>query len=449
MPAGHLDSGALSVIAFAMVVTFMVLIMTKRLSALIALIVVPTVFAILAGFSAGLGDMMINGVKELAPTGVMLVFAILYFGLMIDVGLFDPLIKLIVRLVRGDPLRILVGTAILALTVSLDGDGATTYMITTAALLPLYRHMKMDVRMMACVLIMSSAVMNILPWGGPTARVMSVLKLDADAVFVPLILPMAATAVWVLFVAYRFGLYERKRLAALPPEAVDEDASAEEILAADEEVHVEARRPKLFWFNLGLTAALMVALVLDLFPLAVLFMLAFAVAMTVNYPSLAAQRERMEAHAGNALAVGGLIFAAGVFTGILSGTQMVDAMASTVTSNIPPEMGPYMAPITALISAPFTFFISNDAFYFGMLPILAEAGAQYGVSSAEMARAALVGQQIHLLSPLVASTYLLVGFVGIEMGEHQRFTLKWACGSFVVFFVVCLALGVFPFYATP
>ncbi|WP_281258593.1 hypothetical protein [Caulobacter mirabilis] len=128
---------------------------------------------------------------------------------------------------------------------------------------------------------------------------------------------------------------------------------------------------------------------------------------------------------------------------------MVDAMASTVTSNIPPAMGPYMAPITALISAPFTFFISNDAFYFGMLPILAEAGAQYGVSSAEMARAALVGQQIHLLSPLVASTYLLVGFVGIEMGEHQRFTLKWACGSFAVFFVACLALGVFPFYATP
>ncbi|WP_281258594.1 citrate:proton symporter [Caulobacter mirabilis] len=292
-------------IAFAMVVTFMVLIMTKRLSALIALIMVPTAFAILAGFSAGLGDMMINGVKELAPTGVMLVFAILYFGLMIDVGLFDPLIKLIVRLVRGDPLRILVGTAILALTVSLDGDGATTYMITTAALLPLYRHMKMDVRMMACVIIMSSGVMNLLPWGGPTARVMSVLKLDASDVFVPLILPMAATAVWVLFVAYRFGLHERRRLAALPPEAVDEDASAEEILAGDEEGHVEARRPKLYWFNLGLTAALMVALVLDLFPLAVLFMLAFAMAMTVNYPSLAAQRERMEAHAGNALAVGG------------------------------------------------------------------------------------------------------------------------------------------------
>lgn len=447
MPGLH-STATLSLIAFAMVATFMILIMTKRLSALIALILVPTAFAILAGFSAGLGDMMLAGVKELAPTGVMLVFAILYFGLMIDVGLFDPLIKLIVRLVEGDPVRILVGTAILALVVSLDGDGATTYMITTAAMLPLYRHMKLDVRMMACVIIMSGGVMNILPWGGPTARVMSVLNLDAGAVFVPLILPMAATAVWVLFVAYRFGLHERNRLAALPPDAIDEHASAETILAQDEEAHVEARQPKLIWVNFLLTAALMVALVVGVLPLPILFMLAFCVAMMINFPSLAAQRERLEAHAGNALAVGGLIFAAGIFTGILSGTHMVDAMATTVTSNIPPALGPYLAPITALISAPFTFFISNDAFYFGMLPILAQAGAEYGITPEQMGRAALVGQQIHLLSPLVASTYLLVGFVGIEMGEHQRFTLKWACGSFIVFFLVAILVGVFPVYST-
>jgi CitMHS family citrate-Mg2+:H+ or citrate-Ca2+:H+ symporter len=438
----------LSLLAFAMVGAFMTLIMTKRVSAVIALILVPTVFALIGGFSAGLGDMMMAGVKDLAPTGVMLVFAILYFGLMIDVGLFDPLIRLIVRIVGGDPVRILVGTAILALVVSLDGDGATTYMITTAAMLPVYRHLKMDVRMMACIIIMAGAVMNLLPWGGPTARVISVLRLDAGDVFVPLLLPMAATAVWVLFVAWRFGLRERARLAALPVDEIDELASADTILAQDEEAHVEARRPKLFWVNLALTSILMVALVMGLLPLAVLFMLAFAVAMVINFPSLEAQRERLEAHAGNALAVGGLIFAAGIFTGILSGTQMVDAMAATVTSNIPPALGPYLAPITALISAPFTFFISNDAFYFGMLPILTQAGAAYGISPEEMGRAALVGQQIHLLSPLVASTYLLVGFVGIEMGEHQRFTLKWACGSFVVFFVVSLLLGVFPLYST-
>ena len=441
----------LSILAFAMVATFMTLIMLKRISALVALILVPTIFALIGAavagaFPAGLGAMMMDGVKELAPTGVMLVFAILFFGLMIDVGVFDPMIRTIVKIVHGDPVRILVGTALLALIVSLDGDGATTYMITTAAMLPLYRHMKMDVRMLACIVIMAGGVMNILPWGGPTARVISALHLSVNQVFLPLIPAMVVTALWVLFVAYRFGLKERARLAQLPPDAVDEDASAGEILAEDEASHVEARRPRMFWLNLTLTVALLIALVTSLLPLAVLFMLAFAIAMVVNFPSLEAQRERLAAHAGNALAVGGLVFAAGIFTGILTGTHMVDAMSATVIASIPAAWGPYMAPITAAVSVPFTFFISNDAFYFGMLPILAETGSHYGVTTEQIARASLVGQQVHLLSPLVASTYLLVGFVGVEFGEHQRFTLKWALGSCVVFFAVALLAGAFPLW---
>jgi len=261
-----------------------------------------------------------------------------------------------------------------------------------------------------------------------------------------LIPAMAVTALWVIFVAYQFGLKERARLAAMRAEAVEEDASASEILAEDEESHVEARKPKLFWFNLALTLALLIALVTSVLPLAVLFMLAVAIAMVVNYPSLDAQRERLAAHAGNALAVGGLVFAAGIFTGILSGTHMVDAMSATVIASIPSSWGPYLAPITAAISIPFTFFISNDAFYFGMLPILADTGSHYGVTPEQIGRAALVGQQVHLLSPLVASTYLLVGFVGVEFGEHQRFTLKWALGSCLVFFLVALACGAFPLW---
>src|SRR3546814_2622337 len=134
----------LSFLAFAMVATFMTLIMTKRLSAIVALILVPLIFALFAGALAGvdladLGGMMMEGVADLAPTGVMLVFAILFFGLMIDVGLFDPLIAAIVRLVHGDPLRILVGTAVLALTVSLDGDGTTRSEEHTAELQALMR----------------------------------------------------------------------------------------------------------------------------------------------------------------------------------------------------------------------------------------------------------------------------------------------------------------------
>ena len=62
-------------------------------------------------------------------------------------------------------------------------------------------------------------------------------------------------------------------------------------------------------------------------------------------------------------------------------------------------------------------------------------------------RRRIVGQQIHLLSPLVASTYLLVATAGVELGDHQRFTMKWALGACAVFMLTSLLLGLFPWYA--
>jgi CitMHS family citrate-Mg2+:H+ or citrate-Ca2+:H+ symporter len=188
----------------------------------------------------------------------------------------------------------------------------------------------------------------------------------------------------------------------------------------------------------------MVALVTALMPLPVLFMIAFAIAMTINYPSLAEQKARINAHAGNILSVVGLIFAAGVFTGILSGTRMVDAMADSVIRIIPSALGPYLATVTAVLSVPFTFFISNDAFYFGVLPILAKAGAAYGITAAEMGRASVVGQPVHLLSPLVPSTYLLVGLVEVDFADHQRFTIKWALLSALILLIIAIATGAIP-----
>ena len=176
-------------------------------------------------------------------------------------------------------------------------------------------------------------------------------------------------------------------------------------------------------------------------------MIAFAVALCINYPRVADQRDRIASHAGNALNVASMVFAAGVFTGILSGTKMVDAMSLAVTGVIPEALGPHLAPITSLLSAPFTYFISNDAFYFGVLPILAQTGAEFGITAAEMGRASLVGQQVHLLSPLVPSSFLLAGLAGIEFNELIRATLKWALGAFAVFLLTCLVTGAVPLSA--
>ncbi|HRM92984.1 MAG TPA: citrate:proton symporter, partial [Alicycliphilus sp.] len=350
-------------------------------------------------------------------------------------------VKLVLRLVGGSPTKIVVGTFLLAAGVSLDGDGSTTYMITCAAMLPLYQRLGMNRLVLACVVMMAGQLMNILPWGGPTARAVSALGVEMGQVFVPMIAPMVVTGAWCTFVAFILGRREARRLGAI---RLDDTQGSSQSIAEVTGGDPTLARPRLLWVNAVLTLALMVLLVMDMFPLQVLFMVASAIGLMINYPRLQQQKERLEAHAVNIVPVVSLIFAAGIFVGILSGTKMVDAIATSVIAMVPDWMGPYMAVVTAVLSIPFTFFISNDAFYFGILPILAKTAAVYGIGATEIARASLVGQQVHLLSPLVASTYLLVGLAKVEFGDHQRFTLLWALSAAFVMLAAMLVLGVIP-----
>src|SRR3954465_15155868 len=225
-----------------MVIVFMTLIMTRKLSPIIALILIPIVFGIIGGFAPTLGLMMLDGIRNLAPTGVMLMFAILYFGIMIDAGLFEPFVRAIIRVVHGDPGKIVVGTAVLALLVSLDGDGSTTYMITTAAMLPLYKRLGIRPIILACVTMLAGGVMNILPWGGPTARAASALQVDSGQIFVPMIVPMVIGAIWVLLVARTLGRHGRVRLAGTGSHDLPETAEVEP--EPETIIDVSTHRPK-------------------------------------------------------------------------------------------------------------------------------------------------------------------------------------------------------------
>ncbi|MBT2415618.1 citrate:proton symporter [Streptomyces sp. ISL-12] len=452
----------LTILGFAMIATFLVLIMMKKMSPIAALVLIPALFCVIVGKGAHLGDYVIDGVSSLAPTAAMLMFAIVYFGVMIDVGLFDPIVRAILRFCKADPMRIVVGTALLAAIVSLDGDGSTTFMITVSAMYPLYKRLKMSLVVMTGVAAMANGVMNTLPWGGPTARAATALKVDATDIFVPMIPALAVGLLFVLVLSYVLGLRERKRVGTLILDEVLVEEKAEEketVLVgagaagggttevpsgggADRtdddgfqglDPHRPTLRPKLYWFNALLTVTLLTAMIMELLPIPVLFLLGAALALTVNFPHMPDQKARIAAHADNVLNVSGMVFAAAVFTGVLTGTGMVDHMADWLVNAIPEGMGPHMALVTGLLSLPLTYFMSNDGFYFGVLPVLAEAGQAHGVSTLEIARASIVGQPLHMSSPLVPAVYVLVGMAKVEFGDHTRFVVKWAA-------LTCLAV---------
>ncbi|MFF7205016.1 CitMHS family transporter [Streptomyces sp. NPDC008141] len=478
----------LTILGFAMIATFLVLIMMKKMSPIAALVLIPALFCVIVGKGAHLGDYVLEGVGQLAPTAAMLMFAIVYFGVMIDVGLFDPIVRAILRFCKADPMRIVVGTAVLAAIVSLDGDGSTTFMITVSAMYPLYKRLKMSLVVLTGVAATANGVMNTLPWGGPTARAASALKLDAADIFVPMIPALAVGLLFVFVLAYVLGRRERTRLGYLSldevlvtenetvlvgaggadatrtpggavPGAGEQPTGKAAHDAADEEEgrddrdtddetfqgldpHRETLRPRLYWFNAGLTVALLTAMIMELLPIPVLFLIGAALALTVNFPKMTEQKARIAAHADNVLNVSGMVFAAAVFTGVLTGTGMVEHMADWLVGAIPEGMGPHMGIVTGVLSLPLTYFMSNDGFYFGVLPVLAEAGSAHGVSSLEIARASLVGQPLHMSSPLVPAVYVLVGMAKVEFGDHTKFTVKWAALTCLVVLGAGILFGI-------
>lgn len=421
----------LALLGLGTIGVFTVLVMAKKLSAVAALILVPTVFGLLGGFGADLGEMMISGIGDTAPTAVMLAFALLYFLVMIECGLFEPFVRKILSVVGDDPVKIVMGTAVLIIVVGFDGDGSTAAFITITSMYPIYRRVGINPLIIAMLLGIISPILNWMPWGGPAARMAVSLKIDIADIVIPMLPTFFISLAGTLVIAFFLGRRERRKINKRKEQAALEGKDAEGAENAEgNEVSVHEPRKVMptrnFWFNLVLTLVLIVSMAMELAPLPALVMAAFAIAVTVNFPKLREQEDRLKPHSGMVVNVITLILAAGAFTGILNETGMVDAMSDSIISSIPEDWGGAFAFVTALVSGPLLFILSNDSFYFGVIPVLADTAAAYGVPPEAIAHAALPGMFLHSLSPLIAPIYLVASLLRKDIGSLQRFAFPWA-----------------------
>ena len=465
---GELQPMTMTIIAWAMIIVFLALVMTKKMQPFTALLLVPLAFTLLGAFLGQytelvaaanevdaasvtlwdqikiIGDWTVAGVGQTANTGIMLLFAILYFAIMLNAGLFDPVTRAMIRFAKGDPVKVLLGTAIVAACVSLNGDGTTTTLICCTAFIPIYKKLNLKMMNLGVLVILMNTIMNLLPWGGPTARVISVLQgqpgVDEQTILRALIPGMVLSVIYMLGVAVFLGMRERKRVGI--QHLSNEELTA--LMAPESEEDAALKRPKNVWINAIMTIAIVVMLVLGTFPSMFLFLVGTGLALMINYKTIKEQKARISDNAGDALQVVILVFAAGIFMGLFTNSGMSDALASSLISLIPPQLGRFWGLIMAIVSAPGTFLLSNDAFYYGVLPVFAEAGYSYGFTALEIGTASLLGQAFHLLSPLVAFIYLLLNLTGLDMGEWQRESAKWAVGIFVIFILTAAVTGVVP-----
>ena len=439
----------LALLGFATVIAVIVLLLRNVTVPALAFVGVSTITAaILVATGAFTLDEMAGfikeGVKGVHGTAILFIFSVLFFGVMTDAGMFDKIIGALMKKVGNNVVGVALMTCIIAIIGHLDGGGASTFLITIPAMLPVYKrlHMRRETLLLICVTAMG--VMNLMPWGGPTMRAASVLEIEANDLWFQL-MPMQVVGLILAFATAIFwGFQEKKRIAKLGDAAAEDNDKYDD--SDSGEKNEELVRPQYFVFNVILTLAVIIVLVMDIFPSYYVFMVGCALGILVNYRGKKLQNSIIKSHAASGLTMASTIMCAGVFLGVLSKSGIMEKMAIMMASVIPTSMGKFLPVIIGVLSVPLALLFDTDSYFYGLLPVLISVGNQFGVNPVHIAIAMVVCRNCAtFISPVAPATYLGIGLAGVEIKDHVKYCFGWQWGVSLICLVAGLILGVINF----
>ncbi len=440
----------LALLGFATIIMIIVLLLRNVTVPALAFIGVSCVSALILVLTGTftvkeVGDFIKAGVADVHSTAALFIFSVLFFGIMTDAGMFDSIINALMKKVGHNVVGVAFMTCIIAIIGHLDGGGASTFLITIPAMLPIYKKLKMRPTTLLLICVTAMGVMNLLPWGGPTMRAASVLGIEANVLWMR-ILPMQAVGIVIaLFTAFFWGMMEKKRGAGIDSTLEMEDFDMLEESASTSELG-DLARPKLLFFNIGLTLLVIYCLVFLKVPSYLTFMVGCVIALLVNYPGAKLQNKIIKSHSGPALMMASTILAAGVFLGVLEQSEIMNHMANILASFIPQSMGRFMPLIIGVLSVPLTMLFCTDSYFYGLLPVLISVGNSFGVDPVHTAIAMVVCRNCAtFISPVVPATFLGVGLAGVEIKDHIKNSFLWIWGVSLVCLVAGIVLRVITF----
>ena len=431
----------LGIAGFVLMILIVALLLWGKSTPAVVFILLPIIVGFLVGFSpADMSEYIKSGVSSVSTTAILFIFAVLFFGVMNDAGVFDRIVNKVLKAVGGNVLLLMFATVLIAFIGHLDGSGATTLLIAIPPLLPIYKKMNVRPIILLCITTLTMGVMNIVPWGGPCGRTAAALEVGTADLWHYCIPAQVFGMLMILGYCVIFAWLEKKRGAGANLNAPVEETPEE--IKAENELH----RPKMFWFNIALIAAVVLMLTMTSVATHVTFMIALAIALMVNYPSQKMQTERVKAHATDALTMAFTALASGVLIGIMGKSPMLDAMTQMVLSAMPASMAPHLHILFAAINSPLSMVVHGDALTYGILPIVNQIVSAYGIPAAAVGAAFLItfGPAIYIM-PMTAATYMGLGLTNVELKDHIAFSYKWAFLLAVGMLAFVVVTGVIPF----
>lgn len=442
----------LSIIGLLTIFVIVALLISGRITPIVGLVIVPIFGAFFAGFNfEEIGGFFNTGIESVISVVIMFIFAILFFGIMQDAGVFDPLINSMIKISRGNVVAVAMATVVIAAIAQLDGSGASTFLITIPALLPLYKRLRMSPYLLLLLVGISASIVNMVPWGGPLGRAAAVLGVDVTELWRPLIKIQIIGLLLLVAFAFFLGLREKRIIAKKMKmgdfdNVIEEDHDESQESQPIDSAGTSLLRPNMLWLNVIIAVSVIGLLVWGKVPAGFIFMVGFSIALPLNYRTVVEQMDRIKAHAPNALLMAAIILAAGSFLGILNGANMLDSIATDLVKVLPAFIVPFLHIIIGLFGVPMDLLLSTDAYYFALLPIVEQVVSGFGVPSISVAYALIIGNIIGtFVSPFSPALWLALGLAGLEMGKHIRYSFMIMWGFSIVLFLISMAMGVITF----
>lgn len=431
----------LAFIGFTTIALIMYFLLKGKALPITTFVLLPIVAAVVAGFGfQEIIDFMGKGVGTTWSTAVLFIFSIAYFSLMSDAGMFDKLVDKLVKISGSNITMLMLTTGIIAVIGHLDGSATTTYLITIPTMLPIYKRLQVRPTILLLLCGAATGVMNLVPWGGPTARVSSVTGIDGSLLWRAMI-PMQVLGLLAVFaLAVYFGGVEKKRLAREGVVLGSDFAGAVDAALSKEGEGL--KRPKLLAFNLLLTLGVLVVLCTIKVPAYLVFLVAFVIAMMVNYPDTKLQTNRIQTYGASAIPLSATLIGAGIFLGVFVNSGMIEAMSGVLIGLIPGSMQQYLHIIVGALGAPIGMTMGPDPYYYGIMPLVGNVVAQFGVPLEQVGYAMLIGENAALaVSPAIPVTFLAIGLAGVELKEHIKFSFLWLWGISLVMLAFAVVTG--------
>lgn len=430
-----------AMVGYAVIVIMMFMILKKKATPAFCFSILPVIGAAICGFGfTEIMEFINTGMGSVWKTAILFIFSVCYFSVMNDAGLFDPLVQGLVKKAGNNITMIMLATSLIAVVAHMDGACASTYLITIPVMLPIFKKMKLNPLMLLLLVGLSTGVMNLVPWGGPTIRAATAIGMDATELWISMIPMQIFGLLASLGAAVICGRVETKRLKKAGVDLSAMDISGETSIS---ETDSELKRPKLFWVNLILTVGVIAALIKSGVTPYLIFLFGTMIALAVNYPNMKVQGQLLKKYAPSCIDLTVTLMAAGVFLGIFANSGIITSMAQVLISILPGFMTKYLYIIMGILGGPLGIIMGPDPYYYAVMPLVIETVAPFGITAAQVAHAMLIGENVVLsVSPCVPANYLAFGMSGIELNEHLKFSFKWEWLVSVLMLIFAVIYGI-------